>query len=104
MLAEAEDRREQRRIQAEAEAQQRQQQHELALRQLELEANTRQAPVPVPRPTPAFRVESAIKLIPKFTEHGIESYLISFEKTALLNASPVDKYAAILQVHLKGFY
>jgi len=87
-------------IQAEAEAQQRQQQHELALRRLELEAARVQ--VPAQRQTPAFRVESAIKLIPKFNEHDIESFLISFEKIAMLNAFPEDKYAAILQAHLTG--
>ena len=89
---------EERRIQAEA--QQRQQQHELALRRLELEAG--RVPVPVPTATPAFRVESAIKLIPKFNEHDIESFLISFEKIALLNAFPENKYAAILQAQLTG--
>jgi len=60
----------------------------------------------VPVPTPAFRVKSAIKLILKFNEHDIESSLISFEKIALLNAFPENKYAAILQAQqsFKGFH
>ena len=82
---------EERKMLAEAEA--RQQQHELTLRRLELEAGC--VPVPAPIPTPTFRVESAIKLIPKFNDDN-ESFLISFEKIAALNSFPADKYAAIL--------
>jgi len=47
-----------------------------------------------------FRIDTAIKLIPKFNEHDIQSSLLSFEKIAQLNAFPEDKYAAILQAHL----
>ena len=50
----------------------------------------------------SFRVEAAVKLVPKFSEHDIETFLISFEKVAELNNFPEDKYATILQVHLTG--
>ena len=99
---EAEDRREQRRLQAEAEDRREQLQHELDLRRLEVEAG--RFPVPAPRPTPTFRVESAIKLIPTFNENDIESFLTSFEKIAALNSFRADKYVAILQAHLTGKY
>jgi len=89
---------EERKMLAEAEA--RQQQHELTLRRLELEAGC--VLVPAPIPTPTFRVESAIKLIPKFNENDIESVLISFEKIVSLNSFPAEKYAAVLQAHLTG--
>ena len=49
-----------------------------------------------------FRIDTAIKLIPKFNEHDVESFLISFEKIAQLNKFPEDKYVAILQAHLTG--
>jgi len=38
-----------------------------------------------------FRVDTATKLIPKFNEHDIESFLLSFEKIAQLNGFPEDK-------------
>jgi len=47
-------------------------------------------------------VEAAVKLVPKFSEHDIETFLISFEKHTELNNFPADKYAAILQAHLTG--
>jgi len=47
-------------------------------------------------------VDTATKLIPKFNEHDIESFLLSFEKIAQLNGFPEDKYAAVLQAHLTG--
>jgi hypothetical protein len=71
--------------------------NELAL--LELKAT---APVPVVPTVPSFRVDAAVKLIPKFNENDIESFLLSFEKIALLNDFPKKKYAAILQAHLTG--
>jgi len=46
-------------------------------------------------------VKAAVKSVPKFSEHNIET-LISFEKIAELNSFPPDKYAAILQAHLTG--
>jgi len=52
-----------------------------------------------PRPPP-FRVEAAVKLVPKFSENDVETFLISFEKIAELNNFPPGKYAAILQAYL----
>ena len=49
-----------------------------------------------------FRVEAAVRLIPKFDENDIETFLISFEKIARLNSFPADKYTAVLQAHLTG--
>ena len=49
-----------------------------------------------------FRVDTAVKLIPKFNEHDVESFLLSFEKIAQLNSFPEDRYAGILQAHLTG--
>jgi len=47
-------------------------------------------------------MEAAVKLVTKFLEHDIETFLIAFEKIAELNNFPPDKYAAILQAHLTG--
>jgi len=47
-------------------------------------------------------VEAAVKLVPKFSESDVETFLISFEKVAELNNFPPDKYAAVLQAHLTG--
>lgn len=69
--------------------------HELALKQLELQ--TPHAPTPV-----AFRLEQAIKLLPRFNERNVEEYLISFEKIASINEWPQDRYASILQAMLVG--
>jgi len=55
--------------------------HKLALKRLEL--NTQQA-IPPRDQTPAFRVESAVKLIPKFNEHDIENFLLTFEKRVVV--------------------
>lgn len=74
--------------------------HELALRQLEA-TNPRRGSSP-PRPTQAFKVEAAVKLVPRFNENDIESFLVTFEKIAQLNAWPENKYAAVLQAHLSG--
>ena len=54
---------------------------------------------PSSRPPP-FRVEAAVKLVPKFSESDVETFLLSFDKVAELNNFPPDKYAAILQAHL----
>jgi hypothetical protein len=78
------------------------QDHELAMKQVELAVPAPPvSPIPVPR-THVFRVDTAIKLIPKFTESDVESFFISFEKIAQLNAWPQEKYAAALQAHLSG--
>ena len=46
---------------------------------------------PSSRPPP-FRVKAAVKLVPKFSESDVETFLISFEKVAELNNFPPDKY------------
>ena len=74
-------------------------QHQLELRRVKLEAGLAGTEPAQSRPPP-FRVDTAVKPIPKFNEHDIESFLISFEKIAELNAFPKDKYAAVLQAHL----
>jgi len=56
---------------------------------------------PSSRP-PTFRVEAAVKLVPKFSENDVETFLIAFEKVAELSNFPPHKYAAILQAHLTG--
>jgi len=85
----------------EREERERDRQHQLELRRLELEAGIAGIE-PAQSHSPPFRVDTAIKLIPKFNEHDIESFLISFEKIAQLNAFPKDKYAAVLQAQLTG--
>ena len=66
---------EEKRLQSEREERieerQKAREHELALKQLELNA---QQAIPPREQTPAFRVESAMKLIPKFNEHDIETF------------------------------
>jgi len=81
------------------EAEERQRKHEFAMKQLDVSAQTAPALAPV---TPVFRTDTAVKLIPKFKENDIESFLHSFEKIAELNSFPEDKYSAILQAHLTG--
>ena len=72
------------------------------MKRLELAAQSGTASADDRRPAPAFRIDTAVKLIPKFNEHDVESFLLSFEKIAQLNKFPEDKYAAILQAHLTG--
>jgi len=54
------------------------------------------------RQAPAFRINTAIKIIPKFNEHDVESFLLSLKKTVQLNQFPEDKYVSILQAQLTG--
>jgi len=68
------------------------------MRQLELHVQ----PVPPAAGDQRFHIDTASKLILKFNEHDIESFLLSFEKIAQFDAFPEDKYAAILQAHLTG--
>jgi len=56
---------------------------------------------PSSRPPP-FRVEAAVKLVPKFSESDLETFLISFEKVAEVSSFPPDKYAAICRHILPG--
>ena len=91
-------------VQAAADADAAAKAHEMALRKLELEARTPTATVTgVPTPGgPVFRLDQAIKLVPRFNERNVEEYLISFEKIAALNNWPADCYAAVLQAVLTG--
>ena len=41
--------------------------------------------VPVVGAAPAFKLENAINLLPKFNEQNVEEYLIGFEKVAEIN-------------------
>ena len=72
------------------------------MKRLELATQTGTASADDSRQAPAFRIDTAIKLIPKFNEHDVESFLLSFEKIAQLNKFPENKYAAILQAHFTG--
>ena len=82
-------------------------QQQLELKKLELEISRASDPSAQPtdppssRPPP-FRVEAAVKLVPKFSETDVETFLLSFEKVAELKNFPPEKYAAILQAHLTG--
>jgi len=71
------------------------------MRKLELESS-RLTSSDLASSQPPFRVGAAVKLIPKFTEYDVETFLISFEKIAKLNAFLSDKYGAVIQVHLTG--
>lgn len=88
---------------AEREKLKMQQEHEFAMRQLELQntpaSGVASTSIPI---TSGFRVDSAVKLVPKFNESDVESFLASFEKIAQINSWPADKYTAILQAHLTG--
>lgn len=75
--------------------------HELALRRLELEKSKTDTSIHISE-TSKFKVDVAAKLVPKLNENDIESFLLSFEKIAQINAWPVEKYAAILQPQLTG--
>jgi len=81
--------------------QERQKAREYGLAPKPLQLNAQQA-IPPHDQTPGSRVESAVKLIPKFNEHYIETFLLTFEKTAALSEFPCDKYAAVLQAPLTG--
>ena len=72
--------------------------YELALRELEVaNPHTGQRPL-----APVFRLDTAIKFIPKFDEKNVEEYLIAFEKICEVNDWPRDKYASILQPSVIG--
>jgi len=68
--------------------QERKQQSELKKLELELSrasGSPANPSAPLSVQSPPFRVEAAIKLIPKFAEHDLETFVISFEKRAELN-------------------
>jgi hypothetical protein len=50
-----------------------------------------------------FRVENATKLLPKLvSENEIDTYLVTFEKIALLQKWPKNQWASVLQTQLRG--
>jgi len=54
-------------------------------------------------PDNAFRIDSAVKLMPRLTsENDIDVYLVTFEKIALLNKWPQEYWSALLQTQLRG--
>jgi len=82
------------------EIQEREREQQYELKKLELELSRASDPSahptdPLSSRTPPFRVEAAVKLVPKFSESDVETFLISFEKVAELNNFPPDKYAAL---------
>ena len=76
--------------------------HERALREMELASTHTSVASTTGTRAPTFKVEAAVKLVPRFNENDVESFLLSFEKIAQLNEWPVEKYAAVLQAHLSG--
>ena len=79
--------------------------HEIEMRRLELGCGpyaASSAAAVADNRTPGFRVDVAVKLMPKFSETDVEAFLLAFEKIAELNNFPRNKYAAILQAHLTG--
>ena len=89
-------------LEAEEKMHKRQLEHKLEMKRLELAAQAGAASADDRRQAPVFRIDTAVKLIPKFNEHDVESFLLSFEKVAQLNQFPEDKYVAILRAHLTG--
>jgi len=77
----------------ELEAEEKKRAHKLEMKRLELAAQSGTALADIRHQAPAFRIDTAVKLIPKFNEHDVESFLLSFEKIAQLNKFPEDKYA-----------
>ena len=51
---------------------------------------------------PAFRLENAITLLPKFNEQNVEECLIKFEKVTEINNWPQDCYRSVLHAMLVG--
>ena len=70
-------------LELERENQREQRQHELRKLELELSRASDPSAQPTDQPSsrpPPFRVEAAVKLVPKFSESDIETFLLSFEK------------------------
>ena len=85
----------------EAEERDRARHAELTLELKRLELSQAQN-VTVVGAAPTFRLENAIKLLPKFNEQSVEEYLIGFEKVAEINNWPQDCYASVLHAMLVG--
>ena len=67
-------------------------QRQFELRRLELQ-RPQAPPVAARRDSaPAFKVQNAVRLIPRFTDQDVETFLLSFEKIAALNNFPREKY------------
>jgi len=66
----------------ELEAEEKNRAHELEMKRLELAAQSGATSADDRCQAPAFHIDTAVKLIPKFNEHNIESFLLSFEKIA----------------------
>ena len=49
-----------------------------------------------------FRLEHAVRLLPKFNGNEIEDYLVAFERTAELNKWPQDQLCCVLQSQMTG--
>ena len=49
--------------------------------------------------SPVFRMEQATKLLPKWNESDIDTFLRSFERLAEANGWPEEKFLAIIQPH-----
>ena len=88
-------------LKIEAEERDRVREAELTLELKRLEVSQAQN-VTVVGAAPAFRLENAIKLLPKFNEQNVEEYLIGFEKVAEINNWPQDCYASVLHAKLVG--
>jgi len=97
------------RIESEREVQLKRMEWEVRLKQLELEQATlqntsvnvdhsRSGPIPVP----AFRIETATKRLPRFSENAVEEFFMAADRTAVLNNWPNDKLTAIIQPVLVG--
>jgi len=74
-------------LELQQEERQRERQQQLELKKLELEMSrasdpSAQSTDPLSFRPPLFRVEAAVKLVPKFSENDVQTFLISFEKVA----------------------
>jgi len=89
-------------LELERERQKKERQQQLELKKLKLEMSRVSDPSahPTDPPSSSFPVEAEVKLVPKFSENDVETFLISFENVAELNNFPPDKYVATLQAHL----
>ena len=89
------------RMKLEVETKQRELDREAKLKELTLQLETQQAAAT--NNLHAFKIDSAIKLLPKLaSEQEIETYLITFEKIAIVNKWPANQWSAILQTQLRG--
>ena len=97
---------EERKMRLQLEEKSLQMQHELQLRKLELQNAAEHATIApsstLSSNTHVFRVDTAVKLVPKFNERDIDSFLLTFERIASLNNWPKNQYSAVLQALLTG--